>query len=52
MFRDYWKYDWVLDVHRYESVSDLCATFEEAVVLPAERKMSELEERRRIARDG
>jgi len=33
MFRDYWKYDWVLDVHRYESVSDLCATFEEAVVL-------------------
>ena len=47
MFPDYWKYDWVLPVHRYEALEPLLATLGEKVVEPAEGKVKALEERRR-----
>ena len=47
MFRDYWKYDWVLPVHRYEGLEPLLATLAQAVIKPAEAKVRALEERRR-----
>jgi uncharacterized protein YjbI with pentapeptide repeats len=46
MFRDYWKYDWVLDVRRYESLESLMRTFTSEVVAPAELKLAEIEQRR------
>jgi hypothetical protein len=48
MFRDYWKYDWVLPVHRYESLESLLARLAEKVIVPAEEKVKALMERRRI----
>ena len=48
MFKDYWKYDWVLPVYRYEGVEHLLATLAEKVIAPAEGKAKALEERRRI----
>ena len=47
MFRDYWKYDWVLPVHRYEGLELLLATMVEKVIVPAEAKVRALAERRR-----
>ena len=47
MFKDYWKYDWVLPVYRYEGLEPLLATFAEKVIAPAEGKVRALEERRR-----
>jgi uncharacterized protein YjbI with pentapeptide repeats len=48
MFKDYWKYDWVLPVHRYDGIEPLLATLAEKVIAPAEGKVKELEERRRM----
>jgi uncharacterized protein YjbI with pentapeptide repeats len=48
MFKDYWKYDWVLPVYRYEGLEPLVAKLAEKVIAPAEGKVKALEERRRI----
>jgi hypothetical protein len=47
MFKDYWKYDWVLPVYRYEGLELLLATLAEKVIAPAEAKMKALAEKRR-----
>ena len=47
MFKDYWKYEWVLPVHRYEGLNLLLETLAEKVIAPAEAKVKDLEERRR-----
>jgi hypothetical protein len=47
MFKDYWKYDWVLRPYRYEGPEQLLATLAEEVIAPAEAKVTALEERRR-----
>jgi uncharacterized protein YjbI with pentapeptide repeats len=47
MFKDYWKYEWVLPVYRYEGLEPLIATLAENVIDPAEGKVKALEERRR-----
>src|SRR5262249_28813572 len=38
MFKDYWKYEWVLPVYRYEGLEPLLATLAEKVIAPAEAK--------------
>ena len=38
MFKDYWKYEWVLPVYRYEGIKPLLATLAEKVIDPAEEK--------------
>jgi uncharacterized protein YjbI with pentapeptide repeats len=48
MFKDYWKYDWVLPVYRYEGIEALLATLAEKIIAPAEGKVKALEERRRV----
>jgi Pentapeptide repeats (8 copies) len=48
MFKNYWKYDWVLPVYRYEGVEALLAALAEKVIAPAEGKAKALEERRRL----
>ena len=48
MFKDYWKYEWVLPVHRYEGLEPLLATLAEKVIAPAEAKVKALQERRRM----
>jgi hypothetical protein len=45
MFKDYWKYDWVLPVYRYEGLEELLAVLAERVIAPAEAKVKALEER-------
>jgi len=47
MFQDYWKYQWVLPVYRYESLEGLIASLGDQVITPAEAKVRELSERRR-----
>jgi hypothetical protein len=47
MFKDYWKYEWVLPVYRYEGLEALLAALAEKVIAPAEGKMKALAERRR-----
>jgi hypothetical protein len=47
MFKDYWKYEWVLPPYRYEGLAPLLATLVEKVIAPAEAKVKALEERRR-----
>ncbi|GAC1634478.1 MAG: pentapeptide repeat-containing protein [Ktedonobacteraceae bacterium] len=42
MFKDYWKYRWVLEVYRYNGLEELLASFKEHVIEPAERKAIEL----------
>jgi hypothetical protein len=42
MFKDYWKYDWVLPVYRYEGIEPLLATLAEKVIAPAEGKSENL----------
>jgi uncharacterized protein YjbI with pentapeptide repeats len=46
MFRDYWKYHWVLEPYVYNSSEDMLVSFEEKVVVPAETKFTELERAR------
>src|SRR6516164_9526142 len=48
MFKDYWKYEWVLPVYRYEGLEPLLAALAEKVIAPAEGKVTALEERRRV----
>ena len=48
MFKDYWKYDWVLPVYWYEGLEQLLETLAENVIAPAEGKAKALEERRRM----
>ena len=48
MFKDYWKYDWVLPPYRYEGLEPLLATLAEKVISPAEEKVKALQERRRV----
>src|SRR5262249_49137896 len=38
MFPDYWKYDWVLPVCRYEGLEALLAMLAKKVIAPAEEK--------------
>ena len=52
MFKDYWKYDWVLPVYRYEGLEPLLATLADKVIAPAEGKVKALQERRRDDRGG
>jgi Pentapeptide repeats (8 copies) len=47
MFKDYWKYDWVLPVLRYDGLKSLLATLAERVIAPAEKKMNDLADKRR-----
>jgi uncharacterized protein YjbI with pentapeptide repeats len=47
MFQDYWKYSWVLTVYRYDSLEGLLSSLREKVIVPAEAKARELEEKRR-----
>ncbi len=47
MFKDYWKYEWVLPIYRYEGLKALLATLAEKIIAPAEAKMQYLAERRR-----
>jgi hypothetical protein len=49
MFSDYWKYDWVLQVQRYDDIQSLLDSFEESVIAPAERKARELSLKRSLA---
>ncbi|MFA5925078.1 MAG: pentapeptide repeat-containing protein [Methylococcaceae bacterium] len=46
MFKDYWKYDWVLPVYRYESCESLVAGLTDWVLAPAENKIVSLNARR------
>jgi hypothetical protein len=48
MFKDYWKYEWVLPVYRYEGLEPLLATLAEKVIAPAEEKVKALADRRRM----
>jgi hypothetical protein len=48
MFKDYWKYEWVLPVYRYEGLEPLLAALAAKVIAPAEAKMIALAERRRM----
>ncbi len=48
MFKDYWKYDWVLPVYRYEGLEPLLAALADKVIVPAEGKVKALQERRRV----
>ena len=45
MFQDLRKYDWVLEVHRYDSLEDLLASLGDRVIAPAEAKAKELAKR-------
>jgi hypothetical protein len=47
MFKDYWKYEWVLQPYRYEGLEPLLAALAEKVIAPAEAKMKVLAEKRR-----
>ena len=47
MFQDYWKYHWVLKVHRYEDLEGLITSLGNGVISPAEVKVQELEETRK-----
>jgi hypothetical protein len=47
MFKDYWKYSWVLPPYRYEGIEGLLVTLAEKVVAPAEAMVKVLEKRRR-----
>jgi uncharacterized protein YjbI with pentapeptide repeats len=47
MFKDYWKYEWVLPLHRYDGLPSLLATLAANVIEPPESKMNELADKRR-----
>jgi hypothetical protein len=42
MFKDYWKYQWVLEVYRYNGLEELLTSLKKHVIEPAERKAREL----------
>jgi hypothetical protein len=45
MFKDYWKYEWVLPVYRYDGLEPLLATLADKVIAPAEGKVKDLRRR-------
>jgi hypothetical protein len=45
MFKDYWKYDWVLPIYFYTGIEPLLATLAENVIAPAEGKVKDLRRR-------
>ncbi len=47
MFRDYWKYSWVLKVHRYENLEGLITSLGDKVIAPAEVEVQKLEATRK-----
>jgi uncharacterized protein YjbI with pentapeptide repeats len=47
MFKDYWKYDWVLKVYRYRGLKPLLAALAKDVIDPSEEKVKALQKRRR-----
>jgi uncharacterized protein YjbI with pentapeptide repeats len=47
MFKDYWKYDWVLPTHQYDGLEALLGTLADKVIAPAEGKMNDLADKRR-----
>ncbi len=49
MFKDYWKYSWVLKEYRYEQLDDLLAALPSHIIEPAEVKAKELVQRRNEA---
>jgi hypothetical protein len=42
IFRDYWKYQWVLPVYRYKSLEGLMPSLGDQIIAPAEAKVREL----------
>ena len=52
MFKDHWKYDWVLGVHRYDDLPGLLASLADKVIAPAEAKATELAARKTAAMTG
>jgi uncharacterized protein YjbI with pentapeptide repeats len=46
MFQDLRKYDWVLEVYRYDSLEGLLASLGDKVITPAEAKAKEIQKRR------
>jgi uncharacterized protein YjbI with pentapeptide repeats len=47
MFTDYWKYDWVLPVCRYDGLDALLGILADKVIVPAETMTNALAEKRR-----
>jgi uncharacterized protein YjbI with pentapeptide repeats len=47
MFKDLYKYPWVLPIYRYEGLEQLLANLPEKVIAPSEGKVKALQERRR-----
>jgi hypothetical protein len=45
MFKDSWKYRWVLKAHWYQGLNDLLPSVKEKVIAPAEAKVKELEKK-------
>jgi uncharacterized protein YjbI with pentapeptide repeats len=45
MFEDFKPYNWVLEIHRYNDLSDLLKSLGEKVIAPAEEKAKELQKR-------
>jgi uncharacterized protein YjbI with pentapeptide repeats len=48
MFKDYWKYDWVLPVYNYENRESLLSSLKQDVIAPAEKKFKDLQIRRSV----
>jgi hypothetical protein len=46
MFKDNWKYEWVLEPYEYDQVDNLIDSLVDAVIAPAEKKADELEVKR------
>ncbi len=49
MFRDYWKYEWILSEFRYDNVDHLIANFENQIMAKAIRKAESLNNRKQKA---
>jgi uncharacterized protein YjbI with pentapeptide repeats len=49
MFKDCWKYDWVLPVYQYEGLEQLLEKLPEKVIAPPEGKVKALQERRHLS---
>jgi len=49
MFKDYWKYSWILEPHRYDEVEELISSLRDSVIGPLEAKVEELTKKRNEA---
>jgi len=49
MFSDYWKYHWVLEPQRYNSLDELRTSLKTRVIAPAEAKVNALQKARETA---